>query len=31
MLFDRGSPCRALSRPMLVSAPLSPDVATSLV
>jgi hypothetical protein len=31
MLFDRGSPRRALSRPMLVSAPLSPDVATSLV
>jgi hypothetical protein len=31
MLFDRGSPRRALSRPVLVSAPLSPDAAASLV
>ncbi len=31
MLFDRGSPRRASSRPMLVSAPLSPDAAASLV
>ena len=31
MLFDRGSSRRALSRPMLVSAPLSPDAAASLV
>jgi hypothetical protein len=31
MLFDRGGPRRALSRPMLVSAPLSPDAAVSLV
>jgi hypothetical protein len=31
MLFDRGSPRRALSRPVLVSAPLSPDAAATLV
>jgi hypothetical protein len=31
MLFDRGSPRRALPRPMLVSAPLSPDAAATLV
>jgi hypothetical protein len=31
MLFDRDSVRRALSRPLLVSAPLSPDAAASLV
>jgi hypothetical protein len=31
MLFDRGSPHRALLRPVLVSAPLSPDAAATLV
>jgi hypothetical protein len=31
MLFDRGGPRRALSRPVLVSAPLSPDAAATLV
>ena len=31
MLFDRGTPRRALSRPLIVSAPLSPDAAASLV
>jgi N-acyl amino acid synthase FeeM len=31
MLFDRGSPRRALSRPVLLSAPLSPDAAATLV
>jgi len=31
MLFDRGSPRRALSRPVLISAPLSPDAAATLV
>ncbi|HSP46091.1 MAG TPA: hypothetical protein VLO30_08875 [Chthoniobacterales bacterium] len=31
MLFDRGSPRRALSRPVLISAPLSPDTAATLV
>jgi N-acyl amino acid synthase FeeM len=31
MLFDRGSPRRALSRPVLVSASLSPDAAATLV
>jgi hypothetical protein len=30
MLFDHGSPHRALLRPVLVSAPLSPDAAASL-
>jgi hypothetical protein len=31
MLFDRGSARRASSRPLLVSAPLSPDAVASLV
>jgi hypothetical protein len=31
MLFDRGSPRRALSRPVFISAPLSPDAAATLV
>ena len=31
MLFDRGSPRRTLPRPVLVSAPLSPDAAATLV
>jgi hypothetical protein len=31
MLFDRGSPRKAAQRPMLVSAPLSPDATASLV
>jgi N-acyl amino acid synthase FeeM len=31
MLFDRGNPHQALLRPVLVSAPLSPDAAATLV